>query len=35
MPTTPKANAAISSSLDTNAVEDDDFGSLGIYGKPH
>ena len=33
--TTPKANAAISSSADTDAVDGDDLGSLGIHGKPH
>ena len=35
MPTKPKANAVITSSADTDAVDDDDLGSLGIYGKPH
>jgi hypothetical protein len=34
-PITPKANAAISSSADTEAVDDDDLDTLGIYRKPH
>jgi hypothetical protein len=34
-PTTPKANAAISSTVDTDTVNDDDLDSSGIYGKPH
>lgn len=33
--TTPKANAAISSSVDTDAVDDDDLVSFGTCGKPH
>ena len=35
LPTTPKANATISSSADTDAVDDDDLGSFGTCGKPH
>jgi hypothetical protein len=33
--TTPKANAAITSSVDTDAVDNSDLVSLGICGKPH
>jgi hypothetical protein len=33
--TTPKANAAISSSVDSDAVNDENCGSLGNYGEPH
>ena len=33
--TTPKGKSAISSSADTNAVDNYDFGSLEIYEKPH
>jgi hypothetical protein len=33
--TTPKANAAFTSPADTDGFDYDDFGSLGIYGKPH
>lgn len=33
--TKPKANAVISSSADTDAVDDTDLGSFGTCGKPH
>lgn len=35
LPTKPKANAAISSSADTDAVDDKDFVTLDLHGKPH
>ena len=33
--TTPKANAVISSSADTDTVDDDDLVSFGTCVKPH
>lgn len=35
MPTAPKANAGISSPVDSDAVDNEDFVTLDHYGEPH